>query len=226
MDKKAVTACGPIGVELMWHFASLSAATITNTLESLAANRKKLDGDLFYNVVDIADTLLLPPVFQHVTDSTYSNVITQVRAQHTKILAQDNASLPEENYDERTLLNTILMDELDLLAVLEEETFQRLDKKFKQLLQTPSLSSTAAFLQRLPVIDQPASPVSSLSAASSTTTANDNQSHSPTTLSRYRSNSSPTHFKQQNDTLTTSLLNADAQSDESEKSASCCCRLQ
>jgi hypothetical protein len=228
MDKKAVTACGPICVELMWHFASLSAETITKTLESLATNRKKLDGDLFYNVVDISGTLLLPSVFDNVTDANYSHVITEVRAQHATILAQDNASLPDETFDERTLMNTILMDELDLFAVLEEETFQRLDKKFKQIQQTPSLSSTAAFLQRLPAIDNADSSVSVsvLSSASSTNTTNDNQNHSPTSLSRYRSNSSPTHFKPQNDTLTTSLLNADAPSDENEKSASCCCSMQ
>jgi hypothetical protein len=225
-DKKAITACGPISVELMTHFSNLSAAAITSTLQSLTATRKQLDDNAFYNVVDISDTLLMPSVFQNVSDMNYSTVMTQLRVQHVTVLAQDNATLPDETYDERTLMNTILMDDLDLVSALEDEAFQRLEKKFKKMQQTSSLSSTATFLQRLPEISQPRSPVSS-SASSSASTANDSQIYSPTSLSSNRSNASPAHFKQQADTLSVPLLNEDVlPSDENEKSANCCCRIQ
>jgi hypothetical protein len=239
-DKAGLISCGPICIELMWHFANLSAAAITQTLQSLVANSKTLKSFFSYDVVDIAETSLLPAAFQGITtDSAYLDMMTQLRARHLNILTQNNASLPDDIYDERTLMNQMLTDKMDMISLLNEETFKNLERRFhllKQALQTPSLSSTAS-LQMLSAVS-PVQPVSSMvSTVIPTVQTATDLSIPVASLPRvaspsvYGRSSSPTHFKQPDYTidvrLDVALLSDEERSDENETSSKCCrCTIQ
>ncbi len=152
-DPNAVVNCGPICVELVRHLSTLTEQKILSELRRLLKTPKvytwtdeaKEEQQLQYESINLANSSLLSPSLQALSEQdpasaaypqAYPRLMGGLREQHQRTLALSRTA-SSTDYDERTLMNQLLLGEVTPLAVAREASFKRLQARFASLSPSP-----------------------------------------------------------------------------------------
>ena len=146
-DAKSLLSCGPICVELLRYISTFSPKRLADLLTGTPKVPRSHAELPHYQTFDLSECGLLPPsLLPLLTEKTYAPQVTSLRQQHVGLIIEAQAERGEDYDDERTLMNQLVLKEVNLFNLKDQPAFHRLQRRFAALAAEASEPSPPLML--------------------------------------------------------------------------------